>query len=95
MHTALLESSGLNWEGVEMKLDFIYTVSTKCKLAVLFPSLCTYIIIHKEKCLEGFNININKTHFSCMYRHTGVCVCVCVCVEGERERERRQSRLCF
>jgi len=84
-----------------MKLDFIYTVSTKCKLAVLFPSLCTYIVIHKEKCLEGFSININKTHLSCMYRHTVyiyiyVCVCVCVCVCRERERrERKQSRLCF
>ena len=88
-----------------MKLDFIYTVSTKCKLAVLFPSLCTHIIIHKEKCLEGLNININKTHLSCMYRHTGIClflcVCVCVCVErergreGGRERKRKQSRLCF
>ena len=82
-----------------MKLDFIYTVSTKCKLAVLFPSLCTYVIIHKEKCLEGFNININKTHLSCMYRHTGiylfmwcVCVCVCVCVCRDRERQKEKAK---
>jgi hypothetical protein len=83
-----------------MKLDFIYTVSTKCKLPVLFPSLCAYIVIHKGKCLEGFNININKTHLSCMYRHTGiylilyvcVCVCMCVCLEREREREREKAK---
>ena len=77
-----------------MKLTFISTISTKCKLAVLFPSLCTYVIIHKGKCLEGFNININKTHMSCIYRQTDIYVFLCVwsCVCRVRESE---CHLCF